>query len=186
MQISPSLSDLGELQERCCREWNVPLHLAQFICLGCTHGMDHDTKRLTDVLAGTQEGPNQEHLIWLLWVGSNKSMFVNASWWGGFGFIYHEDVGTKRAHGPELSIMPMSGFMALVASLNATWMQFFADCDSHFREILVACESVACGARMARCLRHSPPGCWKKVKTIPLGLLKDYPHSHPPPPDHQP
>ena len=54
LQISPSLGDLGELQECCCRECNVPLHLAQFVCSGHTHGVDRDTERLTNVLACVQ------------------------------------------------------------------------------------------------------------------------------------
>ena len=113
-------------------------------------------------------------------------MFVDASQWGGYGFIYHKDVGAKCAHCPELSVMPMSGFMALCTSLNATWMQFFADCNSDFREILKAFESVAHRARMAWHPRCSPPGRWKKGKPLPSGLLKDYPHGYPPPLDHQP
>ena len=71
LQISPSLGDLGELQECCCRECNVPLHLAQFVCSGHTHGVDRDTERLTNVLACVREGLNQEHLVWLLWVGAD-------------------------------------------------------------------------------------------------------------------
>ena len=42
LQISPFLSDLGELRERCCKERNVPQHLARFTCLGCTYGVDRD------------------------------------------------------------------------------------------------------------------------------------------------
>ena len=54
LQISPSLGNLGELQEHCCGEWNVPLHLAWFICLGHTYDVDRDSKRSTNV--GSQSG----------------------------------------------------------------------------------------------------------------------------------
>ena len=186
LQVSLSLSDLGELQECCCGEWNVPLHHAWFICSGCTYGMDRDTKRLTNVLAGTQDSPNQERLILLLWVGFDNCVFIGTSRWGGFSCIYHEDVNAKCVCSPKLSVMPMSGIIALVTSLNTTWMQFFADCDSDFREILVACELAASCARIARYPQHGPPGRWPKGKPIPPGLLKDYSHGYPPPLDHQP
>ena len=114
LQISLSLGDLGELREHCCREWGVPQHLARFVCLGHTYGVDHDTVRLTDVLAGARVGPNQEHLIWFLWV--------------------------------------------LVTNLNAIWLQFFADCSSDFRKILVARELAARHARLARYPRQASPG----------------------------
>ena len=148
--------------------------------------MDRDTVGLTDVLAGAQEGPNQERLIWLLWVGADNYVFVDTSQWGEFGFIYHEDVGAKRACCSELSIMPMSSFMVLVTGLNATWLQFFPDCGSDFREMLMDCELAACCARIARYLRRDPPGCWKSGKPISPGVLKNYPHGYPPLPAHQP
>ena len=138
--------------------------------------------RLTEVLAGAREGHNQEHLIWLLWVGADDCALVDASRWGGFGFIYHEDVGAKRTRHPELSIMPMRDFMALVTSLNATWVQFFADRSSDFRDILVAHELAACRARIAWYLRQAPPGCWRLDEPMPPGILKNYPHVYPPPP----
>ena len=94
-----------------------------------------------------------------MWVGVNDYVFVNASQWGGFGFIYPEDMGAKRTRCPELSIMPMRDFTVLVTGLNATWLQFFADCSSDFREILVARELAARRARIALYPRQAPPGC---------------------------
>ena len=79
LQISPSLGDLGELRERCCREWNVSQHLAHFTCSGCIYGVDRNAVRLTEVLAGAREGPSQERLVLLLWVGADNYLLVDAS-----------------------------------------------------------------------------------------------------------
>ena len=96
--------------------------LGLFVWVFC--GVDRDTKRLHDVLAGAQDGPNQEHLIWSLWVGFDDCAFIGIGWWRGFGFIHHKNVDANCIQCPKLSVMPMSGFMALVTGLNATWMQF--------------------------------------------------------------
>ena len=69
LSVSNHLQTLGDLRRFVTRTFNVPMELQRYVCSGrTTDRHEPDSLALTHMLRGTEEGPNQERIIWLLWM----------------------------------------------------------------------------------------------------------------------
>ena len=127
LRISRNLVTLDDLRWRIHVKWGVPLHLQKLICIGRSWDRQAGRVLLSQVLHGTSEGPNQERVIWAIWLSANDYVMVLPTDRHP-AYFYKEDYDLKRAicesQGFQFEAITWRAFCALQDPCVNLWCGF--------------------------------------------------------------
>ena len=91
--IGDDMATLGDLRKFVGRTFLLPPHIQKFICDGRGYDeQDNDSLSLEEILDGTEEGPDQDRYIWLLWMSDDDYAVVV----GRGGMFLESELDDKR------------------------------------------------------------------------------------------
>ena len=120
----PDMMTLGDIRRATRVRWHLPNHLQRLICSGREYVHHPDSHSIADVLRGTVEGPNQERIIWLVWMREQDYACV-----GRGGLFLEDQLPQKRRLMEERGDVPfeyvtLRAFVALDSRAISNWRHY--------------------------------------------------------------
>jgi len=96
--VTEEFNTLGDLRHYVFVKYKLPVFQQRYVCAGQSYHAHDDSYPLRMVLANTHEGPNQERIIWLVWM-NNDDYHVTVhphSYAHGGGLVLQSELDQKR------------------------------------------------------------------------------------------
>jgi len=128
--VTEDFSTLGDLRQYVFVTYQLPFFQQRYVCAGKSFHAQDDSYPLRRVLENTHEGPNQERIIWLVWMNNDDyHITVHPPSLGrGGGLALQSEIDEKRQRyerdGYTFHVMRLELYARLCQHISVAYEQY--------------------------------------------------------------